>query len=159
MFVEDLDEIPDPPPPGAVVVFSAWGFPAVRAGADERGLQVVDATCPLKVTLKPHGLPPCPVIRWSSSGAGWRPKAQQRRSAMQHYWWNTADVAALNLPRYPSYRIWPDNPLALDETVDVIDALRARFPTLGSPLKTSAMPPRTGSVRCNRWSVVLTLCW
>lgn len=48
VFVEDLDEIPDPPPPGAVVVFSAHGVsPAVRAGADERGLQVVDATCPL----------------------------------------------------------------------------------------------------------------
>lgn len=90
VFVEDLDEIPDPPPPGAVVVFSAHGVsPAVRAGADERGLQVVDATCPLgrKSTLKPHGLPRA-VTRWSSSGTPdmRRPKARLASLRGQHYW-------------------------------------------------------------------------
>ena len=44
MFVEELDEVPD----GSVVVFSAHGVaPAVRAEATRRGLEVVDATCPL----------------------------------------------------------------------------------------------------------------
>src|SRR5262249_20642185 len=39
IFVDELDDIPDPAPPGAVVVFSAHGVsPAVRAAADERGL-------------------------------------------------------------------------------------------------------------------------
>jgi 4-hydroxy-3-methylbut-2-enyl diphosphate reductase len=43
-FVHELDEVPD----GATVVFSAHGVaPAVRAEAARRGLQVVDATCPL----------------------------------------------------------------------------------------------------------------
>jgi 4-hydroxy-3-methylbut-2-enyl diphosphate reductase len=42
--VQELDEVPD----GATVVFSAHGVaPAVRAEAADRGLQVVDATCPL----------------------------------------------------------------------------------------------------------------
>ena len=42
-FVENLDEVPD----GATVLFSAHGVsPAVRAKALERGLKVVDATCP-----------------------------------------------------------------------------------------------------------------
>jgi len=44
VFVHELDEVPD----GATVVFSAHGVaPAVRAVARDRGLQVVDATCPL----------------------------------------------------------------------------------------------------------------
>jgi 4-hydroxy-3-methylbut-2-en-1-yl diphosphate reductase len=44
VFVHELDDVPD----GATVVFSAHGVaPAVRAEATRRGLQVVDATCPL----------------------------------------------------------------------------------------------------------------
>jgi 4-hydroxy-3-methylbut-2-enyl diphosphate reductase len=44
VFVHELDEVPD----GATVVFSAHGVaPAVRTEAARRGLQVVDATCPL----------------------------------------------------------------------------------------------------------------
>ena len=44
IFVDEVDEVP----PGAVVVFSAHGVaPSVRAAAAERGLVVIDATCPL----------------------------------------------------------------------------------------------------------------
>ncbi|MCW2494526.1 4-hydroxy-3-methylbut-2-enyl diphosphate reductase, partial [Jatrophihabitans sp.] len=44
VFVEELDQVPD----GTTVVFSAHGVaPAVRVEADRRGLQVIDATCPL----------------------------------------------------------------------------------------------------------------
>lgn len=44
VFVEDLDEVPD----GVPVVFSAHGVPkAVPHKAEERGLDYVDATCPL----------------------------------------------------------------------------------------------------------------
>ncbi|MDR1118302.1 MAG: 4-hydroxy-3-methylbut-2-enyl diphosphate reductase, partial [Bifidobacteriaceae bacterium] len=44
VFVEELDQVP----PGARVVFSAHGVaPAVRREAEARGLDVVDATCPL----------------------------------------------------------------------------------------------------------------
>ena len=44
VFVNDTDEVP----PGAVMMFSAHGVsPAVRVAAKERGLQVIDATCPL----------------------------------------------------------------------------------------------------------------
>ena len=44
IFVEELDEVPD----GAPVVFSAHGVPkSVPAEADRRGLEYVDATCPL----------------------------------------------------------------------------------------------------------------
>ena len=44
IFVDEVDEVP----PGATVIFSAHGVsPAVRAAAAERGLDVIDATCPL----------------------------------------------------------------------------------------------------------------
>ena len=44
VFVDELDEVPD----GTTVVFSAHGVaPAVRAEAARRGLNVIDATCPL----------------------------------------------------------------------------------------------------------------
>jgi 4-hydroxy-3-methylbut-2-enyl diphosphate reductase len=44
VFVEELDEVPD----GTTVVFSAHGVaPAVRTEAERRGLNVIDATCPL----------------------------------------------------------------------------------------------------------------
>lgn len=44
VFVHELDEVPD----GATVVFSAHGVaPAVRAAAAARGMNVIDATCPL----------------------------------------------------------------------------------------------------------------
>src|SRR5215831_17764509 len=43
-FVDELDEVPD----GATVIFSAHGIsPAVREEAQRRGLDVIDATCPL----------------------------------------------------------------------------------------------------------------
>jgi 4-hydroxy-3-methylbut-2-en-1-yl diphosphate reductase len=44
VFVDELDEVPD----GTTVVFSAHGVaPAVRDEANQRGLNVIDATCPL----------------------------------------------------------------------------------------------------------------
>src|ERR1700758_4754581 len=44
IFIEELEEVPT----GAPVIFSAHGVsPAVRTQAKERGLQVIDATCPL----------------------------------------------------------------------------------------------------------------
>ncbi|HAO32199.1 MAG TPA: 4-hydroxy-3-methylbut-2-enyl diphosphate reductase, partial [Candidatus Competibacteraceae bacterium] len=44
VFVEELDEVPD----GATVIFSAHGVPrSVREQAEQRGLKVFDATCPL----------------------------------------------------------------------------------------------------------------
>jgi 4-hydroxy-3-methylbut-2-enyl diphosphate reductase len=59
IFVHELDEVPD----GATVVFSAHGVaPTVRAEADLRGLQVVDATCPLVAKVHRE------VVRFQSRG-------------------------------------------------------------------------------------------
>ncbi len=59
VFVDEVDEVP----PGSTVIFSAHGVsPAVRAAADARGLDVIDATCPL--VAKVHA----EARRFASSG-------------------------------------------------------------------------------------------
>ena len=63
IFVEDLAEVP----PGSHLVFSAHGVSrAVKVEADERGLSVFDATCPL-VTKVMSRLPRCAPRVWRSS--------------------------------------------------------------------------------------------
>ena len=48
IFVEDIDEVPNPPAGGSVLVFSAHGTdPKIKEEAKRRGHKVIDATCPL----------------------------------------------------------------------------------------------------------------
>ncbi|GAB7143916.1 4-hydroxy-3-methylbut-2-enyl diphosphate reductase [Mycobacterium riyadhense] len=138
IFVDELDDIPDPAPPGAVVVFSAHGVsPAVRAAADQRELQVVDATCPL--VTKVHA----EAARFAARGdtvvlighrgheesEGTLGVAPQSTVLVE----TAADVAALNLPADAQVSYLTQTTLAVDETAEVIAALRLRFPTLGEP--------------------------
>ena len=59
VFVEEQTEVP----PGAVCVFSAHGVaPSVRSGATERGLQTIDATCPLVTKVHRE------AVRFADSG-------------------------------------------------------------------------------------------
>ena len=138
IFVDELDDIPDPAPPGAVVVFSAHGVsPAVRAAADERGLPVVDATCPL--VTKVHA----EAARFAARGdtvvlighrgheesEGTMGVAPQSMVLVQ----TAADVAALDIPADAQISYLTQTTLAVDETAEVIEALRQRFPALSEP--------------------------
>jgi 4-hydroxy-3-methylbut-2-en-1-yl diphosphate reductase len=138
IFVDELDEIPDPPPPGTKVIFSAHGVsPAVHAAADERGLQVIDATCPL--VAKVHA----EAARFASRGdtvifighrgheetEGTLGVAPQSTLLVQ----TVTDVAALELRPDAQLSYLTQTTLAVDETADIIDALRLRFPALGEP--------------------------
>ncbi|SOJ52756.1 4-hydroxy-3-methylbut-2-enyl diphosphate reductase 1 [Mycobacterium simulans] len=138
IFIDELDEIPDPAPPGTVVVFSAHGVsPKVRAAADQRGLQVVDATCPL--VAKVHA----EAARFAARGdtvvlighrgheesEGTLGVAPQSTVLVQ----TTTDVATLNIPADAQVSYLTQTTLAVDETTTVIDALRRRFPQLGEP--------------------------
>jgi len=136
VFVEELDEVPD----GQTVVFSAHGIaPAVRADAAGRGLRAIDATCPL--VTKVHN----EVVRNVGDGRhmlligheghdevlGTMGEAPGRITLVT----SVADVATLEFA--------PDTPLALstqttlsvDETRDIVEALRARYPDLAEPRK------------------------
>ena len=138
VFVDELDEIPDPAPPGALVIFSAHGVsPAVRAAADRRGLAVVDATCPL--VTKVHA----EAARFASRGdtvvlighagheemEGTFGVAPRSTLLVQ----TAADVAALNIAEDAQVSYLTQTTLALDETTEIIDALRRRFPALNEP--------------------------
>ncbi len=134
VFVDELDEVPD----GATVVFSAHGVsPAVRSDASDRGLSVIDATCPL--VSKVHA----EARRFAREGftvalighagheevEGTLGEAPESTVLVE----TAADVAALS-PADPSKVAYlMQTTLAVDEATDVAGALRERFPSMRAP--------------------------
>lgn len=141
IFVEELDEVPD----GAIVIFSAHGVSlAVRAEAERRGLKVFDATCPL--VTKVH----MEVTRYQREGrecvlighAG-HPEVE---GTLGQYDTTVAggamylvespdDVRQLEVRNPDSLAFVTQTTLSMDDTAQVIDALRERFPTIRGPKK------------------------
>ncbi|QEC50397.1 4-hydroxy-3-methylbut-2-enyl diphosphate reductase [Baekduia soli] len=134
IFVEELDEVPD----GATVVFSAHGVsPAVREEARARGLDAIDATCPL--VAKVHS----EARRYAQAGLdivlvgheeheevegtlGEAPEHIQVIASID-------EVDALQVADPSRIAYLTQTTLAVDETADVVDALRDRFPELVGP--------------------------
>ncbi len=140
VFVEELDQVPD----DNIVIFSAHGVSkAVRDEADRRGLKVFDATCPLvtKVHLE--------VVRYSNEGRecvlighaghpeveGTMGQYDERHGGHIYLVENEADVATLQVKRPDSLAFVTQTTLSMDDTSRVIDALKARFPTISGPRK------------------------
>jgi 4-hydroxy-3-methylbut-2-enyl diphosphate reductase len=134
VFVDELDGVPD----GATVVFSAHGVaPAVRNEADRRGLDVVDATCPL--VTKVHA----EARRYAARGdtvvlighAGHEEVEGTMGEALeQTVLVETAeDVAALQVDDPSKVSYLTQTTLAVDETTAVLDALRNKFRGLRGP--------------------------
>ncbi|MFI1801076.1 4-hydroxy-3-methylbut-2-enyl diphosphate reductase [Streptomyces sp. NPDC020379] len=134
VFVEELDEVPD----GAVVVFSAHGVsPQVREEAVRRGLEVVDATCPL--VTKVHS----EARRFAARGdtvvlvghagheevEGTLGEAPEATVLVQ----SPDDVTALRVPDPARVSYLTQTTLALDETAEIITALEKRFPGIRGP--------------------------
>jgi 4-hydroxy-3-methylbut-2-enyl diphosphate reductase len=133
VFVDELDEVPD----GATVVFSAHGVsPAVRSAASDRGLSVIDATCPL--VSKVHA----EARRFAREGytvalighegheevEGTLGEAPDTTVLVQ----TPSDVASLEAgPRGVAYLM--QTTLAVDEAASVASALRDRFPDIKAP--------------------------
>lgn len=130
IFVDSVEEVPE----GARLVFSAHGVsPQVRELADARRLRVVDATCPLvtKVHLeaKKAARDGYDVVLIGHEDheevEGTRGEAPGRTTVVD----SPGDVAALR-PRDPD-RVFvvTQTTLSVDDTRDVIAALRERLPT------------------------------
>jgi 4-hydroxy-3-methylbut-2-en-1-yl diphosphate reductase len=134
IFVDELDEVPD----DATVIFSAHGIsPEVRGEARQRGLRVIDATCPLvtKVHLE--------AIRYAREGysiilighadhdevIGTLGEAPDRMIVID----SAAAVAALEVPNPQKIAYLTQTTLSVDDTRDVIDALRRKFPAIVGP--------------------------
>ncbi len=142
VFVEELSEVPD----GATVIFSAHGVSkAVRREADERGLEIFDATCPL--VTKVH----MEVTNYLKTGrdtilighAG-HPEVQgtlgqweagDSHGARMYLVEGPEDVDKLEVDDPENLAFVTQTTLSMDDTAEVIDALRARFPTITGPKK------------------------
>jgi 4-hydroxy-3-methylbut-2-en-1-yl diphosphate reductase len=134
VFVEELDEVPD----GATVVFSAHGVsPDVRRAAAARTLDVIDATCPL--VSKVHA----EARRFAAEGrtiflighggheevegtTGEAPAAIRLVEDMR-------DAERIDAPDPERVSYLTQTTLAVDETNEIVDVLRARFPALRGP--------------------------
>ncbi len=142
VFVEELHEVPD----AATVVFSAHGVSkAVRAEADRRGLRVFDATCPLvtKVHLEveKHAREGREVILIGHDG---HPEVEGTIGQYVGYGAdrgaiylveNPADVDTLQVRNSEFLAFVSQTTLSVDDTADVIEALRRRFPSIHGPRK------------------------
>ncbi|QCZ93012.1 4-hydroxy-3-methylbut-2-enyl diphosphate reductase [Salinimonas iocasae] len=139
LFVDELHEVPD----DSIVIFSAHGVSqAVRNEAKDRGLKVFDATCPL--VTKVH----MEVTRASKTGtecilighAG-HPEVEGTMGQYNnpeggiYLVESTADVDKLTVKDPSQLYYCSQTTLSVDDTADVIDALRARFPDIQGPRK------------------------
>lgn len=135
IFVEELDEVPD----GAPVVFSAHGVPkSVPAEATLRGLDWLDATCPL--VSKVHR------------------QAERQIEAGRHILFighkghpevigtfgqvpdgnmtlveTLEDVAGLDFPADAPLSFLTQTTLSVDDTAEIVKAIKARFPQVVAP--------------------------
>ena len=134
VFVESEDEVP----PGSVCLFSAHGVsPAVREQAAGRELKVIDATCPLvsKVHQQArrevrHGRT---LLLIGHNGheetEGTRGESPDHTLVVE----SVEDVARLDLPDDAPVAYLTQTTLSVDDTADIVDALRARFTDLSGP--------------------------
>ncbi|HEY5237842.1 MAG TPA: 4-hydroxy-3-methylbut-2-enyl diphosphate reductase [Rhizomicrobium sp.] len=153
-FVEELTEVPD----GAVTVFSAHGVPqAVVSEARTRALPVLDATCPLVSKVHAQGK------RYVAQGrrlilighAG-HPEVEGTMGQVGvpvALVSSEADVAALDIPLDTPAAYVTQTTLSIDDTRNIIDALKARFTNIVGP-ETSDICYATQ----NRQSSVRELC-
>lgn len=132
IFVDEVDEVPV----GSTLIFSAHGVsPAVVAAAEARGLNTIDATCPLVTKVHRE------VQRFAKEGydillvghegheevegtAGEAPEFVQVVDG------NVAEVTIRNKDKV----VWlSQTTLSVDETMETVEQLKAKFPTLQAP--------------------------
>ncbi len=136
VFVEELAEVPD----DQTVVFSAHGIaPAVRSEARERGLRAVDATCPLVTKVHQevvtHVEDGHDMVLIGHAGhdevLGTMGEAPGRIILVT----SVADVANLPFATDASVACATQTTLSVDETRDIVEALRDRYKNLIEPPK------------------------
>ncbi len=140
VFVEELDEVPD----DALVIFSAHGVSqAVQQEAQKRGLKVFDATCPLvtkvhmEVTKFSRAGQECILIGHAGHPEVEGTMGQYDSSAGGEMYLvqDVAGVAELPVKNAEHLAFVTQTTLSVDDTADIIDALRARFPKIEGPRK------------------------
>jgi 4-hydroxy-3-methylbut-2-enyl diphosphate reductase len=134
IFVDEVEQVPD----GQRLIYSAHGVaPSVREASKLRNLKVIDATCPL--VTKVH----VEAVKYAKGGysiilighhdhdevvgtLGEAPEVTQVVGS-------AAEVEHLQIPDPTRVAYITQTTLSLDETKDVIDALRKKFPLIEGP--------------------------
>jgi len=135
VFVDELDEVPDDRP----VVFSAHGVPkSVPAAAQTRGLTYVDATCPLvskvhrqaqrlieegrHILFIGHSGHPEVIGTFGQVPAGSMTLVE-----------TVEDAENVNIPKAANLAFLTQTTLSVDDTAQIVEALKARFPAIRAP--------------------------
>lgn len=158
IFVDELHEVPD----DSTVIFSAHGVSrAVEIEAESRQLQVFDATCPL--VTKVH----IEVVKYAKEGrevilighAG-HPEVEGTMGRYDTQWGGRIlliekpeDVDALHVADPAQLAFVSQTTLSVDDTHDIIEKLKQRFPTIAAPRKDDICYATQ-----NRQDAVKTLC-
>jgi 4-hydroxy-3-methylbut-2-en-1-yl diphosphate reductase len=134
IFVDETDEVPE----GAIVVFSAHGVaPVVHEQAARRGLRTIDATCPLVTKVHKE------AVRFASGDYDILLIGHAGHEEVE----GTAGEAPANITlvegpddvdrvsvRDPDRVVWlSQTTLSVDETMETVQRLRERFPSLQDP--------------------------
>jgi 4-hydroxy-3-methylbut-2-enyl diphosphate reductase len=136
VFVDELSEVPE----GSTTIFSAHGVsPAVHQAAQERRLNVVDATCPLvtkvHVEAKRFAREGYTLLLIGHAGheevEGTMGEAPEAIRLIQ----TVEDARAVQVPNPEKVAVITQTTLSVDDTRAIIEALKARFPRLVAPAK------------------------
>ncbi|HEX4942636.1 MAG TPA: 4-hydroxy-3-methylbut-2-enyl diphosphate reductase [Actinomycetota bacterium] len=134
VFVDELDEVPE----GAVVVLSAHGSsPTVHADAERRELSLIDATCPLvtKVHLEARRFAEDDrtILLIGHAGheevEGTSGQAPERTILVQ----SVEEAHAVEVPDPDRLSYLTQTTLSVDETSQIVEILRSRFPAIEAP--------------------------
>ena len=136
VFVEDLAEVP----PGSHLVFSAHGVSlAVKTEAEKLGLQVFDATCPLVTKvhvevakMRAEGLE---IVMIGHRGHPEVEGTMGQSDDGMYLIETTEDIEKLQVRDPNRLAYVTQTTLSVDDTAEIIDALKRRFPNVAEPKK------------------------
>ncbi len=136
IFVEDLAEVP----PGSHLVFSAHGVSrAVKVEADERGLSVFDATCPLVTKvhvevakMRAEGME---IVMIGHHGHPEVEGTMGQSDDGMYLIETIEDIEQLQVRDPNRLAYVTQTTLSVDDTAGIIDALKRRFPNVAEPKK------------------------
>ncbi len=132
IFVDEVDEVPI----GSTLVFSAHGVsPMVVAAADARGLNTIDATCPLVTKVHRE------VQRFAKEDYDILLIGHEGHEEVEGTAGEAPDIVQVVdedidnvVVRNPEKLVWlSQTTLSVDETMETVNRLKAKFPTLQAP--------------------------
>ncbi len=134
IFIEELSEVP----PGATLIFSAHGVSrAVQEEAERRGFRIFDATCPLvtKVHVELAKLHK-EGYEFVMIGHKGHPEVEGTMGQLDsgiHLVEDLEDVARIQPAQTDKLAVVTQTTLSVDDTADILAAIKARFPRLREP--------------------------